>query len=168
MNWHTIFDLDKTTWKLHWKARPALPVPAGSEAGAKICKGKRYTQVKYKGKLYPVHRVVWEMCKGPLLPTQLLDHMDGDTSNNCIDNLRIASTAENQWNAKKRTDNTTGVKGLTIRYENGIGYWYAQIQAIGKMHRKQFTMTVDNKVKAEQWLRAKREELHKDFAHHGV
>ena len=41
-----------------------------------------------------------------------IDHIDGNKSNNKIENLRAVKRSQNQWNAKIRKDSTSGVKGV--------------------------------------------------------
>jgi len=48
--------------------------------------GARYIRTS-KGEMY--HRVVWEKEMGPLLPGQVLDHIDHNRHNNDITNLRV-------------------------------------------------------------------------------
>jgi hypothetical protein len=47
-------------------------------------------------------------------PAAFVDHKDGDTLNNRWGNLRLATNGENLCNAKLRSDNSTGVKGVCL------------------------------------------------------
>lgn len=46
-----------------------------------------------------------------------VDHIDGDPSNNCRNNLRISCHMENMWNTKLRRGNKTGYKGVSFDTE---------------------------------------------------
>ena len=70
-----------------------------------------YRCVKWKSKNYGEHRLIWEYFHG-VPPTNLIDHIDGNPSNNLISNLREATNAENQANRKKNKNNTSGYKGV--------------------------------------------------------
>ena len=57
-----------------------------------------------------------------------VDHRDGDGLNNRRNNLRKATTSQNICNQRIRSDNTSGLKGVSPRY----GKWQARITAHGK------------------------------------
>ena len=46
-------------------------------------------------------------------PSKYIDHIDHDTLNDNIDNLRIATPSQNNQNQRKANHNTTGYKGVT-------------------------------------------------------
>ena len=63
---------------------------------------KGYYQVRlfnkeYKrGKLQYIHRLVYETFKGGISEGKQIDHIDGDTSNNSIDNLQLITPRDNK------------------------------------------------------------------------
>lgn len=44
---------------------------------------------------YLVHRIVWELHNGPIPEGLVIDHIDGNTSNNRLNNLRCISSKDN-------------------------------------------------------------------------
>lgn len=71
-----------------------------------------YVQVRIEGKKYLAHRLAWLLYYGEF-PDGILDHINGDKTDNRICNLRIASLSENQCNRHVQTNNTsTKVKGV--------------------------------------------------------
>jgi hypothetical protein len=42
-----------------------------------------------------LHRFIWEFFKGPIPPKMTVDHIDGDKTNNKINNLQLLSRGEN-------------------------------------------------------------------------
>lgn len=69
-----------------------------------------------------------------------VDHIDGDGLNNQRHNLRMATCSRNQFNARKRVDNTVGYRGVTILR----GKYAAQIQANKKhMHVGSFDTALE-------------------------
>ena len=59
----------------------------------------------------PGHRIIWKLVYGKD-PNQVIDHIDGDPSNNRIENLRDVSPAKN---AQNRTKTSNKYLGVTIR-----------------------------------------------------
>jgi len=74
-----------------------------------------------------VHRIVWKLAYNdePLM----IDHIDGDTRNNRIENLRAATATENNQNRAIAADHKHGYFGVR---ENLSGTWSASIGVNGK------------------------------------
>ena len=83
--------------------RKILNAEVGSVAGGKDHNG--YWRVQLNGKKYLVHRIVWEILNGPILPKIVIDHIDRVRTNNRIDNLRVVSQAVNTRNRVKNKRN---------------------------------------------------------------
>lgn len=105
------------------------------------------------------HRLAYTLL-GVELPEQV-DHINGDKTCNAWHNLRDATQSQNQHNAKKRADNTSGVKGLA--YLRSRHMWVGQLWVNGVRKSK----SNKNREVVEQWLRDTREALHKEFHNHG-
>lgn len=73
--------------------------------------------------LVPAHRLAWFYAYG-VWPQDQIDHRNGIRSDNRICNLREATNSLNKANERRRTDNTSGFKGVHRR-ENGR--WRARI-----------------------------------------
>lgn len=84
----------------------------------------------WNSKNYAAHRVAWAHYYGEWPPTTL-DHVNGNPTDNRIANLRLATGSQNQRNQKRRTDNTSGHKGVS--WSNATGKWYAYINVDGRM-----------------------------------
>lgn len=78
---------------LYWKTRN------GRLAGH-IHKTNKYLEVRLDGKLYKGHRLIYKMLSGEE-PIGIVDHIDGDPSNNRFENLRLATPQENSRNSAK-------------------------------------------------------------------
>lgn len=82
----------------------------GTVLGHKTKAGYILGSVDYT--LYKVHRLIWLWHKG-VFPSKHLDHIDGNPSNNRIENLREATDAENMQNQRKpRITNKLQVQGV--------------------------------------------------------
>jgi len=100
---------------------------AGKVAGTSDRAGYRTIQIH--GKPYKAHRVVWAIMNGSW-PDGHIDHIDGNPSNNRIENLRVVTRRENHQNMRRRKDNTSGATGVYFR--DHIRKWVARIRANDK------------------------------------
>jgi hypothetical protein len=69
-----------------------------------------YINVGFKRKYYAAHRLVFLLNHG-FLP-EVVDHIDGDPTNNKISNLRAATKSTNALNRGPRVDNKLGIKNV--------------------------------------------------------
>lgn len=113
--------------QLVWRVgRPG--VRAGSVAGC--IDGRGYRQITVCGVVYRAHRLVYAIVNGSDPGDMHIDHIDGDFGNNRIENLRLATNAENGWN-RTRTNgrNTSGLRNVS--FNNRDGKWRGQIRCHG-------------------------------------
>lgn len=147
-NYHELFVYNPETGQLVWKERPRHhfssdkawkvfnTAMAGRVAGHKQVRANGDRQSinvrTFSGcGIKRAHRVIWEMMTGQSLPKNvLIDHIDGDPWNNKWSNLRLAMPHQNQFNAKRRRDNKSGIKGVS--YVHRDKRWAAQIRVAGK------------------------------------
>lgn len=109
--------------KLFWLPRPLSMCPtegywravnarfAGKEAFTAM-NGNGYRRGRIWKRNYYAQRVSWLLHYGEW-PSGTIDHIDGDTDNNRIVNLRDVPHAENMRNRKKQSSNTSGATGVT-------------------------------------------------------
>jgi hypothetical protein len=100
------------------------------EAGT-LNKVDGYRRIMIDGRLYLAHVLAWFWMTGEW-PEDEVDHRDTDRANTRWENLRDATHAQNQWNANKRQDNTSGFKGVS--YHRPSGKWWARLGVNGKRH----------------------------------
>lgn len=73
-----------------------------------------YIQVGIAGRRYMAHRVIWLMVTGSW-PTNLVDHKDGDKTNNRWVNLRCATHVLNAQNLRRgHKDSKHGLLGVSF------------------------------------------------------
>jgi len=87
-------------------------------------------QIEIHCKNFMLHRVAWVHYYGEW-PRGHLDHINGDPSDNRIRNLREATQSQNMMNAAIRSDNRSGVKGVS--WSKKEMRWYAYINKNKKM-----------------------------------
>jgi hypothetical protein len=80
---------------------------AGAIAGNPGADG--YMRVGVDGRCYLAHRLAWLLCHGRW-PAHLIDHANGDRSDNRLGNLREARLVDSQRNRRHR--NSTGYRGV--------------------------------------------------------
>jgi len=90
----------------------------------------KYRKVRVDGKLQRLHRVLWADANGPIPAGMQIDHINGDTLDNRLENLRLVTHKDNARNAKRRSDNKSGVTGVHWKKKNQK--WTAQIKDNGK------------------------------------
>tara|TARA_R110000803_G_scaffold199894_1_gene264064 strand:+ start:599 stop:1078 length:480 start_codon:yes stop_codon:yes gene_type:complete len=113
-------------WREIW-GKHKLKVPHWVEMKGCVNKGTGYRYVKINNKRYAYHRVVyfihnqeWNIHNSSM--DNMIDHIDQDRLNNNIENLRVVTHQQNQWNRD--------CKGYTFR--KATGKYRARIRADGK------------------------------------
>jgi hypothetical protein len=79
---------------------------------------KGYLKVKVKGKMYKVHRVIWEMHYGPVTTGMEIDHKNNIRDDNRIENLQELIHGDNTKKALICKNNTTGYRGVSFFKSN--------------------------------------------------
>ncbi len=102
---------------------------AGAVAGRYNTDGDGYRQIGINRRLYKKHRLAWLYMTGAW-PRHEIDHINGDRGDNRFCNLREATASENRRNMRKRVNNTSGYKGVSLDAERGL--WRARITVDGK------------------------------------
>lgn len=125
-DFRAVLDYEPATGLFRWNAvvgkkRSML----GTVAGTKHPNG--YIRIRMCRKNYYAHRLAWLYVHGTW-PARRLDHKNGDPADNRIENLREATASQNSANSKRRSDNTTGFKGVVIHQ----GAYAASVQVNGR------------------------------------
>jgi len=89
-------------------------------AGSNLTGEQRYVYVRIDGYSYAAHRLAWLYYYGEW-PKVALDHINGNRRDNRIENLREATSAQNNWNRSTPRDNTSGHKG--VYWDKHMGAW---------------------------------------------
>ena len=114
------FDYDPVTGVLRWSKSLNHRAPAGAQAGVKDADG--YLIVGFKKITYKVHRIAYFLGT-EIDPRDLtIDHKNGNRSDNCLKNLRLANPLQQQRNRK--------AKGYT--WDKNRNKWSAGIGIEGK------------------------------------
>ncbi len=152
------FIYDETIGRLVYKIPPSpnLRHKKGKPAGSKHQEGGY--QVCYKRNVYLHCRLVWVYVYG-IDPAELeIDHINGNRADDRIQNLRLATRAEQQWNVGKTQRNTSGYKGVS--FYKRLNKWRADIRVEGKQKNLGYFATAKEANTAYQEAAKK---LHKQF-----
>lgn len=146
-----LFAYDPDTGMLCWRVNKGTTGRAGAEAGYSAKAG--YRRVKIDGSMYLAHRIIWLFVYGSF-PDLHIDHIDGNTLNNRLSNLRAATNTMNMENqTKPLKNNKSGYLGVS--YRNDRNKYRAQIWVGPKrIHIGDFG---DAKSAHEAYLNVKRE-----------
>ena len=121
------------TGKLYWLNYEGMPKwwsirYAGKEAFT-ARNGQGYKHGRFCSVTVRSHRVAWALHYGEW-PAEQIDHINGVRDDNRIANLRAVSNQENQKNAKKQSNNTSGVVGVS--WVNAARKWQVRINTPNK------------------------------------
>lgn len=94
-----------------------------------VCPNRGYKLVQIRGRAYRQHRLAFLYMKGRY-PVQI-DHVNHETGDNRWANLREAPQEENNRNASRRKDNSSGITGV-MRGTRNTRKWRARIHVKGK------------------------------------
>lgn len=86
--------------------------------------GYKQWVVGFKNKHAKVHRIIWQLFHGEIQHGFVVDHLDGNSLNNNILNLRVVTKAKNSRNSKIDKNNTSGVVGVSLHKTNNGKYSY--------------------------------------------
>lgn len=152
---HELFEYRDGT--LYWKVNKGNRTPKGSKAGT-VC-NHGYVNILIDGIRYKSHRIIFCMFNGYM--PMFVDHIDNNRSNNKIENLREVTKSQNNQNARTRSDNTSGVKGVC--WNSVINKWTARLNLSGKQILVgNFINLYDARIAIEE----ARNKLHGEFARH--
>ena len=143
---HRLLRYDPETGKLYWRARPESMFTtssaalrwnsrfAGQEAITATSSGYRIGWLL--SRRVKAHRVIWAMFHGEW--PEMIDHINGNPSDNRLENLRAATRAENAKNSRRPSNNKSGAVG--VHWHQQARRWSAQIAVNGSSkHLGNFT-----------------------------
>lgn len=120
---------NERAWKI-WNTRYS-----GKKAGAFIRKGcAEYARVTIDNQYFYVHHILWILFYGWYSLDYEVDHIDRNTKNNSIRNLRLATRKEQVWNTGSRSGQPKGVS-----WDSSRNKWLMQFRVEGEKFNARFT-----------------------------
>lgn len=146
-----------------WNSRHANK-PCGSKLSS-----SGYEQFAVHSKQYCLHKVVYAISNGfhyfdDIEKIGVIDHIDGNKSNNNISNLRLVTQAENCRNSGIRKDNSSGFNGVRFDVKTSKYKAYASYKN-ERFHLGTFA-SLDDAIKARADFNSGR--FHKNHGRGGV
>jgi len=112
-----------------WLVDRGRGVRAGNIAGGDD--GRGYTRIRINTIRYKAHRLAWLYVYGRF-PVKHIDHINRNTSDNRIVNLREVDDAQNAQNKKTYCNSKSGVRG--VRWHTQFLKWHVRIMVNGKQN----------------------------------
>lgn len=138
------------TGEFHWRVKIGNAIRPGMLAGGASTRG--YHMIRVRRVKYLAHRLAWLYVHG-VWPMEQIDHKNGCTSDNRLENLRLATDEVNHQNLQgPRANNQSGYLGVT--FDHTRGRFRASIVTSGK--RKQLGRFDTAEEASAAYLRAKR------------
>ena len=127
-----ILDYNPKTGALTWKRREDVNASWNTMFANKpafiTVEQRGYLVGRIKSRSFKAHRVIWKMVHG--VDPIVIDHINGDRTDNRIENLRSVARHENSRNAGLPKSNASGVIG--VRWNKARSKWVANIRHSGK------------------------------------
>jgi hypothetical protein len=136
----SVLSYNPDTGEFRWKLREGLRGSWNKKFYGKVAGSLNsggYWQIAINNRHYYGHRLAWVVFYGEW-PSKGIDHIDGNTANNRISNLRLATYSENGRNRLAPSNNSSGYKGVywsrrRERWESRISISEKQIH-LGYFH----------------------------------
>jgi len=124
------FQYEPETGNIFWIAKGRGKIKK-KPAGSKLYSG--YIGICIGPKRVQAHRIAWALHNGAW-PEKQIDHINGIKTDNRIENLRLATNAQNGKNIKLNKNNKSGVNG--VYYDEKRNKWRSYI----KVNHKQISL----------------------------
>jgi hypothetical protein len=149
---HSLFRYDSRTGHFY-RLRATGGTRVGEQAGRKTA--DRYRRISINGRSYLASRLAWFYIYGGW-PKNEIDHINHDTSDDRIDNLREATRSQNCFNSNL-SKNISGYRG--------VSHNYAKWKAIINIGKKRFYLgTFETREEAAEAYNRAAKEMFGEFA----
>lgn len=153
-----LLNYDPVTGWLSWVNPPKLGRRSAPGQSIGTLNNMGYRILKIDGRIYTNHRLIWILVNGPISDGMIMDHINGNSDDNRIENLRLCSHQQNMMNRRTFRRNKSGTKGLS---------WHKGAWTVAICHNKKrmYGGRFKNKEDAVAAYNALAEKLFGEFAH---
>jgi hypothetical protein len=134
-----VLDYDPETGRFVWikhRSKSRVGTPAGY-----VSTGDGYIRVFLAGQKFLGHRLAWLFIHDEW-PDGQLDHKSLDRADNRLSNLRPATPTEQNGNQGVRSNNTSGVKGVS--WSTPLSKWKATLTVQGSNRHLGYFIHIDD------------------------
>ena len=146
----SILDYDANTGVFRWRRREDVADSWNAKFAGKIAGNVNiggYLRIGINNRHCYGHRLAWLVCNGEW-PSTGIDHIDGNTLNNRISNLRLATYSENGQNRLAQRNSSSGYKGVYWHSRRKV--WESKIQLGKKQSHLGYFHDIENAKRAYQ------------------
>ncbi len=93
--------------------------------------GQRTDYSGSRPKSVQIQRFIWQHVNGSIPDKMQVDHINGNTLDNRLDNLRIVTNRGNQHNRRDQREGQTSSKYVGVTWSKSSKKWMAQIRVRG-------------------------------------
>lgn len=154
----SVLHYDPETGIFTWISPASQRVKQGDVAGSISESG--YRRIRIDGEMYRASHLVWLYVHGRWPRSARMDHKDGNTLNDRLSNLRMASASTNSINSKPKKKASDTKPGVERRDRSGVVTYRARIKWAGKLQHLGTFSTEDDAYAA--YVEAKKV-LHREF-----
>ncbi len=124
-----VLSYDPATGVFRWRVKISKKVVVGKRTGATIG-SQGYRRIRINNRTYKAARLAWLHMTGQW-PTCVIDHINGNRSDDRFDNLRDVPVMGNVQNQRKATIRNKSAKKLGVSWHILGKCWRARIRANG-------------------------------------
>lgn len=136
-------DYDPESGLVRWKKRHGRGRNLiGQIAGTKNRKSGIAVKFLHYG-FFMLHRLIWVLEVGPIPEGLEIDHEDGDSRNNRLVNLRLATSSQQKMNRGVQSNNRSGLKGAYYHDRPFKKKWRSQIKVGNRLIFLGYFMTAE-------------------------
>lgn len=119
--------------ELYWKVSKGR-AKKGSLAGTITTNGcgHYYRSIRFNGRAYMAHRIIWELCVGEIPEGMVIDHINGDTLDNSLGNLRVCTVTQNAQNIHHGRGMYSSYKGVSFDKRKDKFVTHIRINGVSK------------------------------------
>lgn len=121
-----------STGQFIWMKEPTIAQDRHTEAGTTRKSGYVFIGFNDFG-IIAAHRLAWVYMHGAIPDGMEVDHIDGNPSNNALDNLRLATSSQQKMNKRVQSNNRSGLKGAYYHACHKGKKWRSQIKVGPKL-----------------------------------